>query len=729
MTIAPEVAAPILDVRNLRVEFRLADADLHAVRGVTFHLGAAETLGIVGESGSGKSVTALSMLRLLPEPPARVEGTVLFEGRNLLDLHEKDLRGVRGRRIAMIFQDPTASLNPVRTVGAQIEETISVHLGLTRTAARKRAVDFLGLVGIPAPERKLGAYPHQFSGGMCQRVMIASALSCEPQVILADEPTTALDVSVQAQILELLRNLTGELRTSVIIISHDLSVVAGIADRVAVMYAGEIVESGPTDELFALPRHPYTRALLECVPRLDKEREEMLRSIPGTPPDLRVPPPGCSFAARCAYVVERCRRDPPILEEKAPRQLAACWVDPATARRIGNRARSVELDHLERETLRDINGNEFSDSDVQPELGTRRVSAAESDSRIRAVPSGSEGLVVVRDLTVHYASGARHPLRPRATIVRAVDRVSFEVRPGETLGLVGESGSGKSTTARAILQLEPSARGVVVFEGRELGKLRSREMRRVRPRMQLIFQNPYGSLNPRLSVARAVGEPFLVHRTAPRHELRKRVDELLVEVGLEPRFASRYPSELSGGQRQRVVIARSLALNPSLVIADEPTSALDVSVRAQILNLMQELQAEKGLTYIFISHDLSVVRHMSDRVAVMYLGKIVELADRDTLYRDPQHPYTQALLSVVPIADPKIEKKRRHTPIAGEIPSPDDPPPGCHFHTRCPVAFDRCRIEEPPFAELSDSHYVACWLARRSAAAPVSGTARERETP
>jgi peptide/nickel transport system ATP-binding protein len=665
------VTQPLLSVEDLSVTFRTGAGPLRAVRGVGFTLERGGSLAIVGESGCGKSATALSLMRLVPSPPGEVTGSVRFEGSDLMRRSEEELRAVRGRRIAMVFQDPMSSLNPVRTIGIQMEEMLRVHLGMGRAQARRRSAELLGSVGIPAPERQLRSYPHQLSGGMRQRVMIAMALSCDPEILIADEPTTALDVSIQAQILELLRTVTDARGMSLVMISHDLSVVAGLADRIAVMYAGQIVETGPTERIFAHPRHPYTRGLLECIPRLDQPRVGRLRAIEGGLPDLHGEVVGCPFADRCGFVMERCRTEAPPLEEKAPGQLAACWaeVPPPAAVAAGVAARA------------------------QPATG-----------------AGDGPLVQVRNLSVHFRLGGGLPFRPRPTL-RAVDGVTFDVPRGRTLSLVGESGCGKSTTGRALLRLVPVTSGRVLFDGRDLVPLGEEAVRRLRPNLQMIFQDPYSSLDPRMTVANAVAEPLQVHRAANGQGARGRVRELLDMVGLPARVAERYPHQLSGGQRQRVGIARALALNPSLIVADEPTSALDVSVRAQILNLLRDLQEVHGLTYVFISHDLSVVRHMSETVAVMYLGKIVELAPRDVLYADPRHPYTRGLLATVPVPDPAVERGRRRAAIQGDVPNPAEPPRGCRFNTRCPLAFDRCFVEEPPLAPVGGGHRAACFLA------------------
>jgi peptide/nickel transport system ATP-binding protein len=675
----------VLAVEDLRIQFHTPQGLLHAVRGVSFSLAEGETLALVGESGCGKSATVLSLTRLLPAGAAEVSGRIRFQGSDLLKVPEEDLQEIRGRHIAMVFQDPMTSLNPVRTIGLQMEEMLRLHLKMSRGQARRRSAELLASVGIPSPVRQLDAYPHQLSGGMRQRVMIAMALSCGPEVVIADEPTTALDVSIQAQILELLRTITEQHRTSLLMVSHDLSVVAGLADRIAVMYAGEIVESGPTDRIYARPRHPYALGLLACIPRLDTPRTRTLQSIEGGLPDPQADKVGCPFAPRCPFVMDKCRVEAPVLEEKAPGQLAACWADLSQAKVA-----------------------------IRPAEDGAALAATDSAALLEAV-----------ELKVHFPFGAAIPFRTRKAL-RAVDGVSFSVPKGQTLGIVGESGCGKSTTGRALLRLVEPTAGKVVLEGREITGLPDDELRRLRPNMQMVFQDPYGSLDPRFSVGDAIAEPLVVHHAPERVRLRERVTELLQMVGLPPRLADRFPHQLSGGQRQRVSIARALALRPSLIVADEPTSALDVSVRAQILNLMRELQDAHRLTYVFISHDLSIVRHMSNLVAVMYLGKLVEVAERDTLYSDPRHPYTQALLAVVPVPDPAIERKRRRAPIRGDVPNLADPPRGCSFNTRCPHAFDRCFQEEPPLYELGHGQRAACFLAEPQAIQEETTHARKR---
>jgi peptide/nickel transport system ATP-binding protein len=540
-------------MRDLRVGFATEGGHVQAVDGVSFDLAPGEVLAIVGESGSGKSVTAQSIMGLIPSRNATVEGSVRFRGKELTGASEAELRKVRGAEIAMVFQDPMTSLNPVYRVGAQIVEAIQAHRPETsRAQAREQAVDLLGSVGIPEPERKVDSYPHEFSGGMRQRAMIAMALALEPAVLIADEPTTALDVTIQAQILRLLEQLNRERNLATILITHDLGVVAEVADRVLVMHEGRVVERGDLDDVLYSPKDPYTRKLLGAVMRLDQA--------------------------------------PPQLEREA-----------------------------------------------------------------------TAPLLEVTDLVKHYPVRRGLLIDREVDRVRAVDGVSFSVEQGETLGLVGESGSGKSTLARTVLQLLRPTSGSVRFEGGEIAGLSRRKMRPVRPEMQMIFQDPYASLNPRKRVGQIVGDPLRLQGRASGTELRRTVQELLGRVGLSSEHYDRYPHEFSGGQRQRIGIARALALRPKLIVADEPVSALDVSIRAQILHLLAELQSEFGLTYVFVAHDIGVVRHVSDRIAVMHEGRIVEQGPADRVCEQPADPYTKSLLAAVPVPDPRESRARRRT--------------------------------------------------------------------
>jgi peptide/nickel transport system ATP-binding protein len=565
------------------------------------------------------------------------------------------------------------SLNPVLPIGLQIMEPMLIHLQMEEGAARARAIELLRLVGITDAERRLDQYPHQFSGGMRQRVMIAIGLACNPKLIIADEPTTALDVTIQAQILELMKDLSRRLNIALIIITHNLGVVARYADRVNVMYAARIVEQGTADDIFLRPRHPYTLGLMRSVPRLDRPRDARLETIEGLPPNLLAPPSGCRFAPRCPHRVDVCAQEPALIQ-MATGHHAACW-------------RAAELALVQ-------------SAPVAPRAPAPAV-----------VHDGAAPLLSVDTLSKHFSvsvSGGSFLGASRAT-VRAVQDVSFDIAPGETLGLVGESGCGKTTVGRLILKLEEPSAGAIRFEGTDIAGLRARDMRDLRRKIQVIFQDPYSSLNPRMTIGQIIGEPLGVYALEPnRKAARARVAELLEQVGLFPYMAERYPHELSGGQRQRVGIARALAMKPSFIVCDEPVSALDVSIQGQIINLLEDLQARLGLTYLFIAHDLAVVRHISTRVAVMYLGRIMELATRDTLYAAPLHPYTKALLDAAPVPDPLVERSRAPRTLGGELPSPLTPPKGCVFHTRCPLASDECRQTVPPLEEKRPGQFAAC---------------------
>ena len=578
----------LLAVSSLSVEFRTSERVVAAVRDVSFTVGRGETIAIVGESGSGKSVTALSLMRLVEHGGGRIlSGRLDFSrpGGERIDLARADattMRAIRGAEIAMIFQEPMTSLNPVYTVGEQIAESIRLHQGKDRAAARREALRMLEQVRIPEAKQLLDRHPHQLSGGMRQRVMIAMALSCKPALLIADEPTTALDVTIQAQILELVRTLQDEMHMAVIFITHDMGVVAEVAERVLVMYQGEKVEEGQADAIFHAPRHPYTRALLAAVPKLGSMQ-------------------GSDEPARFPLLASNSAQAPP-----AP---------------IGARA-----------------------------------------------PAATTPLLKVRSLTTRFnlRSGLLGRVRRR---VHAVEQVSFDLNAGETLALVGESGCGKSTTGRSLLRLVDIDGGSIEFGGRDIARLPTAEVRPLRREIQMVFQDPYASLDPRLTVGFSVAEPLYVHGIARGAEAEERVGWLLSHVGLAPEHAKRYPHEFSGGQRQRIAIARALALQPKIIIADEAVSALDVSIRAQIVNLMLDLQSEFGLSYLFISHDMAVVERISHRVAVMYLGQIVEIGPRRAIFENPRHPYTRKLLAAVPVADP-ARRRRKRALSSDEIPSP-----------------------------------------------------------
>jgi peptide/nickel transport system ATP-binding protein len=664
----PDDAEPLLQVSDLRTWFLTDGGVVRAVDGVSFSLRRGETLGIVGESGSGKSVAAKSIMNLLEEPARIVAGSIRFRGREITALSEGALREIRGAEIAMVFQDPMTSLNPVLRISRQLIETMTAHGRFTSEAARGRAASLLGRMGIATPERVLDSWPHQFSGGMRQRVMLAMGFSNEPSLILADEPTTALDVTIQAQILDLLRMLNVDLGTAVILISHDLGVIAAICSRVLVMYAGEVVEEGRPEDLLTDPRHPYTWALLHAAPRLGATAaDRRLATIEGQPPDARAWPEGCRFRARCPFAIDACARHPELLPVAADRS-ARCWVTQGGA-----------------------------------SLHPPRPRAAAAPTPHAASPAP---LLQVQDLVKHFPLARENFLEQRRAL-HALDGVSLEVFPGETVGLVGESGCGKSTLARLVMRLDEPTAGSIVFDGQDISHASQSAIRPLRRRMQMIFQDPYASLNPRMTVQEILAGPLRLHRLAHGvTQARAQVAELLHLVGLPREAAARFPHEFSGGQRQRISIARALAVQPVFVVGDEPISALDVNIQAQIINLMIELQERLRLTYLFIAHDLAVVRHISDRIVVLYLGRVVETAPADELFRQPLHPYTVSLISAVPTLD--AAGRRQRITLRGEVPSPLDPPSGCRFRTRCPAAVARCAAEEPMLAEVVAGHRVAC---------------------
>ncbi|MDJ0390741.1 ABC transporter ATP-binding protein [Roseomonas sp. E05] len=654
---------PVLDVQDLHTVFMTDDGPVHAVDGVSFRVGPGETLGIVGESGSGKSVTALSLMRLLEEPARIVGGSIRFQGRDVLAMSRTELSDWRGDRAAMVFQDPMTGLNPVLRILRQVTEHIVSHGRMKPAAARRRGIELLRRMGVATPERAAGAFPHEFSGGMRQRVMMAIGVANDPVLLIADEPTTALDVTIQAQILDLLRGLNQEFGTAIVLISHDLGVIGTVCRRVAVMYAGEVVEEAATEAVLADPRHPYSWALVNAVPRLDAPVGARLTSIEGTPPDALNPPPGCRFEPRCPFRISRCAQEHPPLLEVAPGRRARCWVT--------------------------------ADGRALPRPTVPAAAAAEPP-RMAEAP-----LLEAHGVEKHFPLPRRAWFAPRGA-VHAVNGVDIALHRRESLGVVGESGCGKSTLARLLTRLHEPTGGRVTFEGRDITRASAAEMRPLRPRLQMVFQDPYASLNPRMTVGDALAEPLRAHgRVASRRAAAERVAELLATVGLKPAFASRFPHEFSGGQRQRISIARALALDPAVVVADEPVSALDVNVQAQVLNLMLDLRERLGLSYLFIAHDLAVVRAFCDRVAVMYLGRIVEEGPADEVLSRPLHPYTVALTSAIP--DPG----RQRVVLGGEPPSTLRLPTGCAFRARCPVARAECEAT-PPLADLGAGRRVAC---------------------
>ncbi|WP_159798652.1 ABC transporter ATP-binding protein [Puerhibacterium puerhi] len=646
---------PVLSVRDLHVSFASEAGTVRAVRGVSFDLLPARTLGIVGESGSGKSVTSLSIMGLLDQN-ARVEGSIRLKGTELLGKTELEMSKHRGNDMAMVFQDPLSALTPVFSIGDQLAEALDLHQDLTRKQVRDRSVELLDLVGIPNPAERLKSFPHQFSGGMRQRVMIAIAIANDPDVIIADEPTTALDVTIQAQVLEVLKKAQRETGAAVVMITHDLGVVAGVADDVLVMYAGRPVEQAPVDELFARPAMPYTMGLLGAVPRPDRGENRRLVPIQGNPPSLVDLPVGCPFADRCPLVEDRCRTAEPPL---AP-----------VPGRVDQRAACVRVDEIVAEGL--------TFEDVYP------VGEA-AESGLDGVPREEREVVLeVTDLKKHFPLTKGGFLRRRAGTVKAVDGVTFDVRAGETLALVGESGSGKTTTLLEIMRLQAPQGGTVAVLGKNLAELARPERAALRRELQIVFQDPQSSMDPRLPVYDILAEPLKVHGWS-RARTNERISELMRLVGLNPDHVDRFPTQFSGGQRQRIAIARALAVGPRLVVLDEPVSALDVSIQAGVINLLEDLQAQLGVAFLFVAHDLSVIRHISSRTAVMYLGQVVEQGDTEAVFTAPRHPYTQALLSAVPLPDPQLERQRRRVVLQGDLPSPAQEIVGCRFASRCPV--------------------------------------------
>ena len=662
-------AAPLLDVRALKVAIRAAGGDVRPVDGISFSIAAGETFALLGESGCGKSMTALAISRLLPDA-ARIDGGELgLAGDDLLRLPETRMRSVRGGRIGMIFQEPATSLNPVMTIGDQIGEALQLHRKLRGAEARAEARLLLESVGIPGADARLDDYPFQFSGGMKQRVMIAMALAGRPELLIADEPTTALDVTIQAQVLDLLAGLQAERGMAMLLITHDLGVVARMAHRVGVMYAGELVETGPRQAFFSTPLHPYARKLFAALPD-GARRGTMLDAPVGSVPALDQDFVGCRFADRCPQAFDRCDDESPGWQHIGAQTVRCHLYDGVSVPRPLHRAEAGDV---------------------------------ASASRSEGTP-----LIEVRDLEVHF------PVRKglfRSVVgrVRAVDGVNLALSAGRTLALVGESGCGKTTVGKAILQLNQSTGGAVFYNGERQTGLSRDALMPMRRGVQMVFQDPFASLNPRLRIGEIIEEGMLSLGVAgDAASRRKTVDALLDRIGLSPSMRWRYPHEFSGGQRQRIAIARALAVSPKVIVCDEPTSALDVSVQAQLLNLMRELQQELGLAYLFITHNLAVVEYLADEVAVMYLGRIVEHGPAARVLGAPAHPYTRALLAAVPKVSAGADAHQPAMTVSADLPSPVDPPAGCHFHPRCPLASDICRAAYPAEQSMGGGHRVRC---------------------
>lgn len=653
----------MIKVDGLSIAFGSGGTALRAVEDISFALAPGETLALVGESGSGKSVTGLALGRLLPAQGCSVTGSIRVDGVDVLGLDARGLRSLRQRKIAYVFQEPMTALNPVLRIGDMIAESVTVRRGLGRAAARTEAISLLEQVGIPDPARRAGDYIHQLSGGMRQRVMIALALSGEPSYLVADEPTTALDATVQAQILELLRGLAQQRRMGMLFISHDLGAVAGIADRLAVMYGGRIVEAGPSGAVLATPLAPYTRGLLAALPGASTDR---LQEIPGQPADPRTKPAGCTFAPRCRLAIASCDTAVPELAEPYPGRWVRCprWQEPIPP--------------------------------TPPRLKPGRT-------------AGDQPMLLeATDLAKLFRLPSR-TLLGAAQAVRAVDGVTFGIRRGEAVGVVGESGSGKTTLGRLVLRLLAPSSGTIRFDGQDITRLTQRELVGVRRRMQPVFQDPFSSLNPYLTVDEIVGEAPVTHGLITHGDRSRRVAELLGLVGLAPEHASRRPHMFSGGQRQRIAIARALAMQPDLLVADEAVSALDVSIRAQIVNLLDSLRAQLSLAMLFISHDLALVRHLCDRVVVIYLGRVMETGPAGRVFDRPSHPYTKALVSAIPTFDATARQTR--IVLQGEVPSPIDPPSGCVFRTRCPIAQPICAQQVPQLRATGPDQLGACHFA------------------
>ncbi|MCW5588675.1 MAG: ABC transporter ATP-binding protein [Legionellales bacterium] len=672
---------PLLTIKNLITGFNTRQGFVRAIDGIDFNLHPGETLALLGESGCGKSLTALSILQLLPltaEISSRSE--IYLQQHNLLNLSEVGMRHIRGNEIAMIFQEPMTSLNPVLTVGEQLSEILKKQNDLSRRQQQQRLLELLDWVGIPAARQRLKEYPHQLSGGMKQRIMIAIALAAKPRILIADEPTTALDVTIQAQILDLLKQLQRDTGMAILLITHDLGVVREMAQRVAVMYAGKIIEEATSELFFKQPLHPYSQKLFNALPDLTK-RSQALEIIKGQVPALKTHYLGCRFANRCQAVMDQCHHIMPELQVFHD-QRVACHL-------YANQQIHFSLAVQAEE-------NSVSAGVLPQTLETTSTQTVHANDNV----------LQVSNLTIHFPI-YRGLFKRQVNAVKAVDGIHLALARGKTLALVGESGCGKTTIGKSIVQLLTPNGGIICLNGKNLNELSRGDRFAMRKELQIIFQDPVSSMDPRMMVGDIISEGLkaLKLESDPK-KIDARVDDLLQQVGLNPEAKYRYPHEFSGGQRQRICIARALAVKPSVIVCDEPTSALDVSVQAQILNLLKSLQQEFGLSYLFITHNISVVAYLADEIAVMYLGRIVEYGHAEKILNHPQHPYTQALLQAVPSISTPTQPRIK---LSGELPSPINPPPGCYFHPRCKHALPTCRESYPPTIQQNGSK-VSCWL-------------------
>ena len=692
--------SPVLSVKDLNVRFNTENGVVHAVRGVNFDLYPGKTLGIVGESGSGKSVASMAIMGLHPTT-ADITGSIKYNGTELLGLNDKEMCAYRGKHISMIFQDPLSSLTPVYTIGDQIAEVLKVHnKGMSKQAIKDRSIELMRMVGIPSPADRLRSFPHEFSGGMRQRIMIAMAIANDPRVLIADEPTTALDVTIQAQVLEVMQKAQEETGAATIMITHDLGVVAGMADDILVMYAGKPVEIAKAEDLYKYPSHPYTIGLLGAVPRVDRSEKVSLVPIEGTPPNLIKPVTCCSFRERCPIAKSggQCCQDSNGEPDLQPLE-------------------GVGEGHYSSCTIsQDLVGKTAEELYPVPEPP---VSSFDGIPREERAP-----VLEVRNVKKHFPLMKGALIKRRVGTVKAVNGVTFDIREGECFSIVGESGCGKTTTLLEIMEFNKNTDGEILINGVSTKDGKSAgEILALRKNQQMVFQDPTGALDPRFTVFEVLAEP-LENQGMKKSEIKKRVVELMRTVGLQPDHVNRFPNQFSGGQRQRIGIARALAVNPKLVVLDEPVSALDVSVQAGVINLLEELRANLGLSYLMVAHDLAVIRHASDRVAVMYLGRIVEIGDVDQVFDNPIHPYTRALLSAIPVPDPEVEANRHRIMLEGDLPTPVNAPKGCGFSSRCPIfkllpedKKRRCLEEMPEITHVEDEdHGYACYYPEAEAA-------------